>query len=284
MGATGPGIPLAPATGQSIGPPRRAPARVVAADWSGAAVGEARHLWLAEADPGTGRLVGLAGHRRREAVDRLVSLADHDSRLLVGLDFGFSFPRWWLAECGLAGATQLWADEARLEGWLTTCPPPFWGRPGRRRPTLAPDQEWRRTELAVRPRPKSIFQIGGAGAVGTGSLRGMPFLDTLRRAGFHIWPFDPPGWPMVAEVWPRLFALAVKKSRLDARQEWVHDHGAAVPDRWSATVAASADAFDATVAALGLLGMTDIPEVADPVAHQEGWILGVPLIPSSHAE
>jgi hypothetical protein len=239
---------------------------------------------LAEVDPVPGRLVRLAGYRRRQAVDRLLTLADHDSQLLVGLDFGFSFPEWWVAKCGLVDATQLWADQARLESWLTTCPPPFWGRAGRRRPALAPEQEWRRTELAVRPRPKSMFQIGGAGAVGTGSLRGMPFLATLRHAGFHIWPFDPPGWPLVAEVWPRLFAPAVKKSRLDARQAWVHDHGGAIPDAWSAAVAASADAFDATVAALGLLAVTDVPDAPDRTVKQEGWILGVPLLPSSHAE
>ena len=89
---------------------------------------------------------------------------------------------------------------------------------------------------------------------------------------------------LVAEVWPRLFARDVKKSRLDARQAWAHDRGGAIPDPWSATVAASADAFDATVAALGLLGVTEIPELAEPMARQEGWILGVPLLPSSHAE
>ena len=37
-------------------------------------------------------------------------------------------------------------------------------------------------------RPKSTFQIGGAGAVGTGSLRGMPHLLTLREAGCAVWP------------------------------------------------------------------------------------------------
>lgn len=39
-------------------------------------------------------------------------------------------------------------------------------------------------------RPTSGFQIGGAGAVGTGAVRGMPMLARLRAAGFAIWPFD----------------------------------------------------------------------------------------------
>jgi hypothetical protein len=239
---------------------------------------------LAEADPGTGRLVGLASYSRRQAVDRLLALADDTADLLVGLDFGFSFPAWWLAECGVVDGSELWAEEARLEEWLTACPPPFWGRPGRRRPRLAPEQEWRRTELAVWPRPKSMFQIGGAGAVGTASLRGMPFLAALQRAGFRIWPFDSPGWPLVAEVWPRRFAPAVKKSRSDARQAWVHDRRGVVPDDWSAAIATSPDAFDAAAAALGLLAVTDIPPAPDAVTQQEGWILGVPLVPSSDAE
>ena len=256
----------------------------MAADWSGAATGEARHLWLAEADPCSRQLVELASYTRREVVDRLRALADHDADLLAGLDFGFSFPAWWLDECGLADAAQLWADEARLERWLMTCPPPFWGRPGRRRPKLALEQEWRRTELAVRPRPKSMFQIGGAGAVGTGSLRGMPVLATLQRAGFGIWPFDPLRSPVVAEVWPRLFAPGIKKSRADARQVWLHGHRAAIPDRFHAAIAGSPDAFDATIAALGLLALADAPRPRNPAVQREGWILGVPLLPSSHAE
>ncbi|HSS10720.1 MAG TPA: hypothetical protein VLL25_12595 [Acidimicrobiales bacterium] len=214
--------------------------------------------------------------------DHLLALADKDHDLLIGLDFGFSFPAWWLAECGLTDPSELWADTARLEGWLTTCPPPFWGRPGRRRPPLPPEQEWRRTELAVRPRPKSVFQIGGAGAVGTSSLRGMPILHRLRRAGFAIWPFDPPRWPLIGEVWPRLFAAEVKKSRADDRKKWLHAHRAAIPALFEAAIVASPDAFDATVAALGLADLIEAPQPVDPVVKQEGWIWGVPLLPSTH--
>ena len=60
--------------------------------------------------------------------------------------------------------------------------------------------------------PKSVFQIGGAGAVGTGSLRGMPMLHRLHDAGFHIWPYDPPRWPLVVEIYPRMFTGPVNKS------------------------------------------------------------------------
>src|ERR1035438_6219537 len=40
--------------------------------------------------------------------------------------------------------------------------------------------------------PKSPFQIGGAGAVGTGTLRGIPELERLHEAGFRVWPFEEP--------------------------------------------------------------------------------------------
>jgi len=78
------------------------------------------------------------------------------------------------------------------EDWLAECAPPFWGRPGRPRPVLA--EHLRRAEKAISVAgisPKSVFQVGGAGAVGTGSVRGMPYLPQLRQAGFSIWPFDP---------------------------------------------------------------------------------------------
>lgn len=95
-------------------------------------------------------------------------------------------------------------DLAAREGerWLAACPAPFWGRRGRPRPTFGPGQSpFRVTEDQQRTvagiRPKSVFQVGGAGAVGTGSLRGMPELSRLRAAGFSIWPIDPPSsrWP-----------------------------------------------------------------------------------------
>jgi catechol 2,3-dioxygenase-like lactoylglutathione lyase family enzyme len=63
-----------------------------------------------------------------------------------------------------------------------------------------------------------FFQIGGAGAVGTGSLRGMQHLADLAHAGFSIWPFDRPGWPLAVEIYPRLFTPGVVKSRHRARR------------------------------------------------------------------
>ncbi|HLY81665.1 MAG TPA: hypothetical protein VKQ71_01710 [Acidimicrobiales bacterium] len=262
--------------------------RVVAADWSGAARAEQHHLWLAEcapADGGPARLTRLEGLTRLAAADRLIALADSDPALVAGLDFGFSLPAWYLAEAGIATADELWADPVRLERWLAECAPPFWGRPGRRRPTLPPDQHWRRTETAAGqaglPRPKSVFQIGGSGAVGTASLRGMPILDRLRRAGFAVWPMDTPRLPVVLEAWPRLHTGPLVKSQPGPRRAWLGTRRASIPAPLRRLAERSPDALDAAAAALGLATtvrtVVDLPAIDDPVVRLEGWIWGVPL-------
>lgn len=252
--------------------------RAIAVDWSGARRFEQRHLWLAQSTV-DGRLEALAPMTRKGAVDAIVMAADRDPDLIAGLDFAFSMPRWWLRRVGVGDAGELWRDALRLEGWLEGCPYPFWGRPGRRRPLdLGPEQQWRRTELATRPRPKSVFQIGGAGSVGTGSLRGMPALARLRRTGFSIWPFDPPRLPMVVEMWPRLFTGPVVKSSSAARAAWLAREGLELSRRHRDQALASEDAFDAAVSALALTGAVTAPACSrrDETIRLEGWIWGVP--------
>ena len=78
------------------------------------------------------------------------------------------------------------------ESWLTSAAEPFWGRTTKR--PQHPGDPLRRTERAIGGSPRSIFQIGGAGAVGTGSIRGMRVLHELAEAGFTIWPFESAGW------------------------------------------------------------------------------------------
>jgi hypothetical protein len=120
--------------------------------------------------------------------EHLIEDARRDGQVVVGLDFAFSLPAWFLDQRGLSNAPELWElVEQEGEQWLLECTPPFWGRPGVTRPVLL--GHFRQTELdvpAVRgTRPKSVFQIGWAGAVGTGSLRGMPVLRRLRDAGIR---------------------------------------------------------------------------------------------------
>ncbi|HKG26730.1 MAG TPA: hypothetical protein VKB09_13855, partial [Thermomicrobiales bacterium] len=200
--------------------------RIIAVDWSGAASRAARKIWLAEASGG--QLVRLeCGRDRDQLAALLVEEARLDSALLVGIDFAFALPAWYIAELGLTSAHELWALADRdAEGWLTSCQPPFWGRPGRGKPQLV--EHFRRTERDVPTTagisPKSVFQIGGAGAVGTGSLRGMRLLHRLSDAGFSVWPFDVPSLPCVIEIYPRLLTGPVKKSDPATRAEYLATH------------------------------------------------------------
>ena len=78
---------------------------------------------------------------------------------------------------------------------------------------IAPRQEGGDPERAAKMfgiTPKSPFQIGGSGSVGTGSLRAMPFLLRLREAGFRVWPFEDAALdakrpqPLLVEMYTRL--------------------------------------------------------------------------------
>ena len=171
--------------------------RAIAVDWSGARTGERRAIWLAEAVGG--RLVRLEGSRtREEVVAHLLDEAARDPDLVAGLDFAFSLPDWFLRERGLEEVAVAWELVAREgEAWLADPQPPFW------RTRKAPGDGFRRTELECGGHPKSIFQLVGAGQVGTGSLRGIPFLLRLRER-FAIWPFDEPRLPLLVEIYPRL--------------------------------------------------------------------------------
>jgi hypothetical protein len=108
--------------------------------------------------------------------------------------------------------------------------------------------------------PKSVFQIGGSGSVGTASLRGIPVVRRLREAGFAVWPFDRPalerGRPMVVEMYSRLNTGPVHKSNATARAAYLlrkrrEDAAyAALPRRVMESARASEDAFDALVSCM----------------------------------
>lgn len=230
-------------------PDHRVP-RVVAIDWSGANAlsVQRRHIWLAEALHGT--LVRLsAGRTREEVVEELVTLARDPDPVVAGLDFAFSLPAWFAQAHGCESGEDVWhLVQAEGERWLRECPPPFWGRPGRKRLERADGPELRQTEEGTGA--KSVLQIGGAGAVGTGSLRGMPFLLRLRGAGFHIWPFDPWGPATVVEIYPRVLTGPVTKSSDVDRAAYLDTRDWVIPPEVRGCMVASEDAFDAGVSAL----------------------------------
>lgn len=255
---------------------------VMAIDWSGALTGAAQRIWVAEAV--AGELVRLECGRTREQVAAL--LIEEGRRapdLVVGLDFAFGFPAWFAAEQGVADGPGLWALAAREgERWLATCEAPFWGRPGRRR-TVALDRAFRRTEREV-PRvagisPKSTFQVGGAGAVGTGSVRGMPLLAALHAHGWRVWPFtdgDAPQAPVALEIYPRLLTGPVNKSSFSQRAEFLRHRFPRLDAHLGVIASSSEDAFDAAVSAMVMAehaaSLASLPGAQDEVERMEGRI------------
>ena len=257
---------------------------VVAVDWSGAAQGASTRIWLAHVIDG--ELVALRNGRTRQGVtDDLVAVrARAPGGLVAGLDFSFSFPSWFLHARSCATVDAMWELAAREgEAWLSECAPPFWGRPGRPRPALP--EHFRRAERSLSVggiSAKSTFQVGGAGAVGTGSIRGMPHLRQLREAGFSIWPFDPPSPWTVLEIYPRLCTGPVHKSNLEQRAHYLHASPWALPDRFAASMVASEDAFDAALSALvmheHLADLAALQQTSDPVTLLEGDVWRPPKI------
>jgi hypothetical protein len=150
----------------------------------------------------------------------------------------------------------------RGERLLAACDEPFWGRPGKPNPHPK-DRLYRRTEREEGEGvAKSVFQIGGAGAVGTGSIRGMPHLLTLSALGFAVWPFAEGGWPRVVEIYPRLLTGPVNKGRWAERHAFLLERFPGQPRDLLERAAGSEDAFDAAVSALVMAAHQ--PDLAAP--------------------
>jgi hypothetical protein len=228
------------------------PSRVFAVDWSGDNRNARRKIWLAEAS--NGRLLRLENGRNSDEVAEFFLLeAKRDLNFVVGFDFAFSFPLAYCESLNARTVNEVWrAVSKHGETWLTECLPPFWGKAGRRKPRSG--EAFRSTELAITDdgsaNPKSIFQIGGAGAVGTGSLRGMAILAKLHDTGFSIWPFDHPVLPLIVEIYPRLLTGRVNKSSKSHREAFLEKWTASMSPELIAAACSNEDAFDAAVSAL----------------------------------
>ena len=72
--------------------------RIIAVDWSGKRENESEFIWTAVME--NGRLTELEnGRSRGETIKRVIEEADAArGRVVVGLDFAFSFPRWYCEE------------------------------------------------------------------------------------------------------------------------------------------------------------------------------------------
>ncbi len=291
--------------------------RVVGIDWSGRvdAAGQRRHIW---AGVWTADMHGMAsvqlegGRTRTEVAEWLIEMAHETPRMVVGFDFCFSYPAWFVRdEHGMRSAPEFWkrvVEEGHVERWLMRGAEDrrFWGKPHKRpaefsgehlhrmlRATdidckiLAEIPEAERQARVKGIAPKSVFQIGGSGSVGTASLRGFAVLLRLREAGFRVWPFDEPALtekephPLVVEMYSRLNTGAVHKSNATARAAYLlkkrrEDAAYAALSRGVMQKArGSEDAFDALVSTMVMAERSDsfmrLPKPRDPLHGIEGW-------------
>jgi len=290
--------------------PTMEPSTVIAIDWSGRVdvAGQRRHIVAATWREGVVRVEN--GRTRDEVADWLIATAKKDPAMVVGFDFCFSFPAWFLREVGVESAPEFWHAVAEHgERWLSRENEDrrFWGKPHKRPAEFSGDQLHRmlratdidcklaahipEEERALRVKgitPKSVFQIGGSGSVGTASLRGMKTLQRLHEAGFRIWPFDPPkaGQPLVVEMYSRLNTGPVHKSNATARAEYLlrkraEDPAYAKLGRAAiAKAKAGEDAFDALISCMVMAEHRTqfyrLGQPRDPAYALEGWTWAPP--------
>ncbi len=295
MGSTAPGLHPTPVP----------PTTVIAIDWSGRVdtAGQRRHIVAATWRNGKVKVEN--GRTRDEIATWLIAQAKKHPALVVGFDFCFSYPEWFVQQTGAATAPDFWKIVAEKgEAWLhrESEDRRFWGKPHKRPPEfsgtnihrmlrstdidcklIAHIRDEDRAERVKGITPKSVFQIGGSGSVGTGSLRGIPVLLKLRDAGFRVWPFDAPApnQPLVVEMYTRLNTGPVHKSNPTARAAYLARKQAEDPAYRTlsrATIAAALageDAFDALISCMVMAahrGTFDtLPQPRDPAARLEGW-------------
>jgi len=268
--------------------------RVVAVDWSGRVdvAGQRRHIWAGIWTRGEVTLE--AGRTREELVESLIAMALETPRMVVSLDCCFSFPAWFLAEHDCKTVFEFWrrVAEGKGERWLAReCEEVkrdvrFWGKPHKRPEEFCGPNLHRMLRLTdvdnkVTPKlagedperaakvkgitPKSPFQIGGSGSVGTGSLRAMPFLLRMWKAGFRVWPYESARLrgaepkPLLVEMYTRLMTGAVAKSKPEARKKYLAAKKKTDPlyaelkRSVLQKAQASEDAFDALVSCLEMV-------------------------------
>ena len=292
--------------------------RVVGIDWSGwvDAAGQRRHIWAGVWTEGE-RVRLESGRTRVEIAEWLIEMVKETPRMVVGFDFCFGFPAWFVSgEHGVASAPAFWElveRDGHAERWLSPggVDARFWGKPGLHRKGGRPEEfsgerlhrMLRATDIdcklaALIPEaerqarvkgiaPKSVFQIGGAGSVGTASLRGFAVLLKLRAAGFKVWPFDVPKLaakkpqPLVVEIYTRLNTGAVRKSSAEARAVYLAKKRSESAEYRGLSrsvmekAKGSEDAFDALVTTMVMAErraeFVSLPKPREPLHVVEGW-------------
>lgn len=209
-------------------------------------------------------------------------------RVLAGFDFAFGYPAGFAARLtGQDDARSVWAWLAghirdtdrnetnrlqvggQINAVFAPARGPFWGRPAAQDVAHLPftkDVDYAAIGLSERraierlmPGAKPVFQLMGAGSVGSQALTGLPMIHRLQqRTGCAVWPFDAiAGAALVlAEVYPSILNAAV-----------AHD---AAPIKDEAQVRLLAQSLWALGRHGQLAPLFDVPSEA----LTEGWILG----------
>ena len=263
--------------------------RVMIVDWSGrAARSPSREskdsIWIGMSE--AGRDLPPAYFRTRsEAEAWIADRLFEGGKQLVGFDFPMGYPK------GFARRLTGRDDAISLHRWLAERisdridnsnnrfeiaeainrhlggAGPFWGCP---KGWPGPNLPFRKTVdyAALRlsekrrverenPPAKAVWQLMGAGSVGSQALLGIPVVHRLASAtGAAVWPFEAPRDLTLAEVYPSLMSGPVAAS------------GDPIPDRAQVRLLARA--------LFNLSAMDRLAPLfeAPPEAQEEGWILG----------
>ena len=263
--------------------------RFVMVDWSGGndtgPRPRADAIWACEAghDPVYLRNRALAEDWLTACIESALQAGD---RLCIGFDFPFGYPSGFAAS--LTGRADPFAVWDWLTGHITDTPSannrfdvaakinrqtpgsgPFWGNALKRDIADLPRTKANYSnpfpdKRAAESRASGAFtlwQLSGAGAVGSQTLMGLPVLNRLRRKFANqvaVWPFDPLDRPVAfVEIWPSMISDIVARE--------VAATGAIKDAAQVATLSRAIAALDAQVFA-------DMLNVSAP---EEGWIFGL---------
>ncbi|MCU0800568.1 MAG: hypothetical protein MUD11_02125 [Rhodobacteraceae bacterium] len=264
--------------------------RVIVVDWSGRATRSPAHdskdaIWVAVVQGASGQATPTYHRSRAAAEVHLQALLAEGGRQLLGFDFPMGYPQ------GFAKALTGQNNTRALHGWIASHvrdgadnsnnrfevaaginrrlggQGPFWGCPKQAPRDGLPARkvvdyaalglaEKRRVERE-NPPAKPVWQLLGAGSVGSQALLGIPVVHRLAQAtGAAVWPFEAPRDLTLAEVYPSLLSRAVTAA------------ADPIPDR--AQVRLLALALWQLARKGRLAPLFDTP----PDAQEEGWILG----------
>jgi hypothetical protein len=261
--------------------------RVIGIDWSGRidSAGQRRHIWAGiwtRNDNGNVTVKLESGRTRSEIAEWLIALSAETPRMIVGFDFCFSYPAWFVRdEHGCKTAPAFWqhiADNDHAERWLTRSHEDtrFWGKP-HKRPAEFSGEHLHRMMRATDIDCKLIAHIPEA-------ERQARVKGITPKSVFRIWPFDKPqlaSKPLVVEMYTRLNTGAVHKSNPAARAAYLlrkrreYPEYAALGRTVMQRARGSEDAFDALVSTMVMAARRDtfavLPRPRDPLHGIEGW-------------